>query len=88
MSTLVIPVRSDIYAYDFQVELQSVIYTLGFGFNTRANYWYMSISDQAKNLILGDIPLLSNIPLTDQYVDALLPPGRFIVIDETGKNRD
>jgi len=49
----------------------------------------MSIYDQAKeNLLIGDIPILINIPLHDQYIDEALPPGRFIAIDESGKNRE
>lgn len=86
MATLVLPIRSDFKAYDFQIELEGVIYTLDFGFNTRSQRWYMSIYDQAKeNLLIGDIPVLINIPLHDQYIDEALPPGRFIALNETGK---
>lgn len=87
MATLVIPVRSDFAAYDFQIDLEGIVYTLDFGFNQRSERWYMSIYDQAKeNLLIGDIPILINIPLHDQYIDERLPPGRFIAINETGKN--
>ena len=87
MTTLVLPVRSDFNAYDFQMELESVIYTLDFGFNSRSSRWYMSIYDQSKeNLLVGDIPILVSIPLHDQYIDPLLPPGRFIAVNETGTN--
>lgn len=87
MATLVLPIRSDFKAYDFQIDLEGVIYTLDFGFNTRSGRWYMSIYDQAKeNLLIGDIPILINIPLHDQYIDETLPPGRFIALDESGQN--
>ena len=89
MATLVLPIRSDYKAYDFQVDLEGIIYTLDFGFNTRSSRWYMSIYDQAKeNLLIGDIPVLINIPLHDQYIDENLPPGRFIALDETGNNKE
>lgn len=89
MAYIRIPVRSDFKAYRFQVELESTIYTLDFGFNSRSNLWYMSIYDQAgENLVVGDIPIQVNAPLTDQYVAEGLPPGRFIAIDETGKGKD
>lgn len=87
MATLVLPVRSDFKAYDFQVDLEGVIYTLDFGFNTRSGRWYMSIYDQSKdNLLIGDIPILINIPLHDQYIRDGLPPGRFVALDETGNS--
>jgi len=83
MATLIIPVRSDFKAYDMQVDLEGTVYTLDFGFNTRSNRWYMSIYNQAKtNLIVGDLPILVNVPLIDQYVDEALPPGRFIALNE------
>lgn len=89
MAILIIPVRSDIKAYQFQLDLEGVIYTFDFGFNTRSGRWYMSIFDQSgENLLIGDIPILINIPLHDQYIDTRLPPGRFVAIDETGKNKE
>jgi len=87
MATLILPVRSDFSAYQFQIDLEGVIYTLDFGFNTRADRWYMSIFDSSGEILLvGDIPILVNIPLADQYIDKRLPLGRFIAIDETGNN--
>ena len=89
MTTLVMPIRNDVDAYQFQIELESVIYTLDFGYNTRSGRWYMSIYDQVGEVLLvGDIPILINIPLHDQYIDTALPPGRFVAIDETGQNKE
>lgn len=89
MATLVLPVRSDITAYQFQMDLEGIIYTLDFGYNNRSGRWYMSIFDQVANtLLIGDIPILINIPLHDQYIDTSLPPGRFIALDETGQNNE
>lgn len=89
MATLVMPVRSDFPAYQFQVDIEGTIYTLDFGFNTRSGRWYMSIFDSTgETLIVGDIPILINIPLADQYIDKRLPLGRFIAIDETGNNQN
>lgn len=89
MAYIRIPVRSDVKAYDFQVDLEGVIYTLDFGYNSRSKSWYMSIYDQQKEkLIIGDIPLQTNNTLTDQYVADGLPPGRFVLLDETGKGEN
>lgn len=83
MATLVIPIRSDLQAYKFSIDLEGEIYVLDFGFNTRSGRWYMSIYDSTgETLLVGDIPILINIPLHDQYVDERLPPGRFIALNE------
>jgi hypothetical protein len=87
MTTLVIPVRSDFKSYSMKIELELVIYTLSFGYNTRRGRWYMDISDQAGNDILTGVPILINIPLCDQYIVNGLPPGRFIAIDQSGNNK-
>ena len=89
MATLVLPIRSDFKAYQFQIDLEGVIYTLDFGYNVRSERWYMSIFEQdAETLLVGDIPILINIPLHDQYIKEGLPPGRFIALDETGNNQE
>lgn len=87
MATIIIPARNDLPAYKFKITLDAVVYTLDFNFNSRSQLWNMSISDQSENLIIGDIPILTDTPLTDQYVVDGIPPGRFIALDETGKHR-
>ena len=88
MATIIIPVRNDLPAYKFKIDLEGVMYVLDFGFNDRSKIWYMSILDQSEKLVIGDLPILVNVPLTDQYVKKGLPPGRFIAIDETGKKQN
>lgn len=88
MALIEIPVRSDLKAYEFQIELDGLIYTLGFRYNERMGRWLMDISDVVEEEILNGIVLLTNVPLTDDYLKDGLPPGRFICDDRTGKNRD
>jgi len=88
MAFLEIPTNSDSEHFDFEIDLEGVVFTLEFSYNKRRDIWVMTIIDSSENILLGNIPLLTNIPLTDQYVDEELPPGRFILLDETGENRD
>lgn len=88
MTTLVLPVRSDFKSYTFKAELESVIYTFSFAYNTRRDRWYMDIGDQSGNDILTGVPILVNIPLIDQYIVKGLPPGRLIAINQTGSNKN
>lgn len=88
MALIEIPTRSDLKAYEFQIELDGDIYTLGFRYNERMQNWVMDIADGLGNEILNGIVLLTNVPLTDDYVIEGLPPGRFICDDRTGENKD
>lgn len=88
MSVIEIPVRSDLKAYEFQIELDGIVYTLKFRFNERMGRWLMDIADSISNELLNGIVLLTNVPLTDDYVVANTPPGRFFCLDKTGQNKD
>ncbi len=88
MALLEIPVRSDIPAYTFSIELEGVVYVMIFTFNARYDRWFMDIkTNEEVDLLLG-VPLIASIPLTDRFKDDRLPPGTFVVVDLTGENRD
>lgn len=87
MATIELPVRSDVKAYNFTIELDSFLYTLRFRFNDRSGLWSMDIADSIDGDILNGVSLLTNIDLIDVN-KTLLPPGRFILIDETGEDRN
>lgn len=87
MATLELPVRSDVKAYSFSLELDGLLYTFRFRFNDRTGLWSMDIADSIDNDILNGVSLLINVPLID-VTKTLLPPGEFILIDETGEDRN
>lgn len=83
MASLELPVRHDLPAYEFQIDLEGTVYTLSFTFNTRMNAWVMSIGDVNKEPLLNGVKLLTGwLPLR-QYANTKLPPGKFAVIDTT-----
>ena len=88
MAIVQLPIRTDIPAYDIQTELDGVLYTLGFSFNARANYWVMDISDANGTPILMGLRVISGWLLSDRFVMENLPPGDFFVFDTSGKNAD
>ena len=77
-------------AYDFQIDLENVTYTLDFEFNERSGQWQMSIFDSVgEDLILGSVPILVNTSLLYPYRGiANIPPGHFVAIDETGQGKN
>ena len=84
--TIELPVRSDFPSYTFQIDLEEVSFIFKFRFNERMQRWIMDINDADENPILSGVPVLTAIPLTDEYVVDGLPPGRFIAINQTGTN--
>lgn len=90
MADIQIPVRTDILAYSLEVTLEGVVYTLSFRWNARMEKWIMDIGDATGNPLLIGLVLFEGIPLIWRFVDRItgLPPGGFLVIDETGQHRD
>jgi len=87
MAALELPVRSDVKSYTFTVELDGTLYTLRFKYNDRTELWTMDIADAINNDILNGVRLLTNIALIDVVKEGI-PPGEFILIDETGEDRN
>lgn len=89
MTILEIPVRRDSYCFFETVALGDSAYMFSFRYNSRMGRWIMDIADYSGNPLLSGIPLLPSYPLTDKFIGKIpgLPPGNFVVIDETGAER-
>lgn len=89
MDYIEIPLRRDIFDYTQQITLEAVIYTLGIRYNGRMDRWLLDIKDAAASDLLLGIPLLNGVPLTYKWVGRIvgLPPGQFLLVDETGAGR-
>ena len=79
------PVRSDLPAYKFQLDLEQILYTFTFRYNERMDRWIMDIADENEDdLLLGTV-VLTEWPLIQRFKDDRLPPGEFMAIDESGE---
>jgi len=89
MTIYEIPIDSTYGAFTQKTVLDGVSYILGFRFNRTVGAWYMDISDALSNLLLCGIPLILDFPLTYRFVGRIsgLPPGLFMVIDESGNEQ-
>jgi len=88
MAILELPVRSDIPAYSFKIDLDGASFRLKFYFNKRLGRWFMDILDASDVLLISGIILLTNLAIRDQYVKDGIPAGQFILIDETGNEKN
>lgn len=79
-----IPLRSDLPFFDLQASLDGATYTLQFRWSVRAARWFMQVLDeQAENVLVGDMPLVTGLPLAT-YRAGTDPRGWFVVVDTTG----
>jgi hypothetical protein len=78
-----IPLRNDIFLYNFKISLSSIVYTLTLRYNGRMDRWIMAIADTAGNQILDGIVLLVNRNLKSQYPTLNLMPGLLQMVDTT-----
>jgi len=84
MALLKIATRADFPSYNQRVELDGVIYNLIIRYNERMSRWILDIQDQEEIDILIGIPMLTGVPLMQQYVKADLPPGEFLLLHRDG----
>ncbi len=87
MATLVMPVRADLPAYTFQIDLESKLFTFTFRYNERMDRWIMDIADENENELLLGTPILTQTNLIERFKDDNLPPGEFFAIDESGEDK-
>lgn len=89
MAIVEMPVRNDLPAFDFKQELEGTVFTFAFRFNVRFNAWIMDILDETGDvpIILGT-PVFTDVDILSRFIYDTLPPGQFVVLDETGAQRN
>lgn len=79
MATIEIPLRSDIFYYEFTKELEGVVYSFRLRYNLRADSWILDFIDIANAIRLtGGQDLLGQLHHLD------VPPGRLEIVDLDG----
>lgn len=81
MAWLQIPVQKEVPAYEMQVELERIVYTMRFRFNVRKDRWIMDVASREGTNIITGIPLLAGVDLLGKYLVENMPPGKLIVYD-------
>lgn len=68
-----------------RVELDGVTYLLDFSLNQRQDAFYLTLSDESGNFILGPLKIVSNWPLLRWHrYEKRLPPGELYAIALNG----
>lgn len=80
-----IPLRTDVFLYQFRITLTNVVYSMSLRYNGRMDRWILSIADIAGKPIISGIPLLINKDLLEQYPSLNVLAGKLIAIDVSQK---
>lgn len=86
MAVLELPIRADLPAYDFTVELDGTVYTLALRYNERMARWIMDLMTSDGVQIISGIPLLTNCDLIGRFRYNIVPPGKFLAYDTSGND--
>jgi hypothetical protein len=73
---VIIPIKNN-PNHTLIIELESVIYKLGFLYNVEGAFWSMTIWDENDNLLIAGIKIVANYPLLFSHINSSLPPGDF-----------
>lgn len=88
MAVIEIPLRNDLDAYDFSIDLDGKTYNFDIAYNTRTGLWYLTISDSDLVQLVGGLPLVVNSDLVNRFHREELPPGFLMLYDTSGNNQE
>jgi hypothetical protein len=88
MAVTELPVDATEPAYDVDFIMSGVVYRLYLAWNTRGEYWAMSIGLTDGTMLAEGQPLRADWEVFRQVVSADMPPGRIICVDTSGAGLD
>jgi len=80
MSIIELPVRNDVDAFDYRIDLDGSTYSITFAWNTRDERWYIYLRTSAGDDIAFS-PLLINADLWTRFKLDAAPPGVMFMVD-------
>ena len=86
MPSLLLPTRSDLGNYSFEVELDGVVFGLIIRFNRRDNRWYFDLLDAEGAPLREGIKVVSNWPLLRTMVQQGRPEREIAAIRANGSD--
>lgn len=86
MSIVSIPVFPENASFTENITLDGVNYIMHIYWNVRDEYWYFGLFLPDGTMVLNGIKMPVNYTLISSFVGANVPPGDFILFDESGNN--
>lgn len=82
-----LPLRNDVEAFRYRVDLDSRTYGIFISWNERDARWMIYLSDSANTEIASSV-LLLNVDLWTRFRLPNTPPGVMFLIDPTGSTEE
>lgn len=86
--SLVLPTRTDLARYSFDIDLDAAKFTFDFEWNDRDAGWYFSMADADGVALLSGRRVVLGYPLIRIYKGAGFPPGELVAIDTSSQNQE
>jgi len=83
-----LPCRTDVPAYDFEIDLDDRSFLLVFHWNDRAAAWFFSITSADGDLLVAGRRVVVDFPLLSRFRDNRLPSGEIVAVDTSGEQRN
>lgn len=80
----VIPLRTDLDHYSFEVQLDGVNFGFAFRWNARDESWWISFSNGLGEPLVSSLKAVVDVPLLNRFRDYRLPQGTLMLLDTTG----
>jgi hypothetical protein len=85
---IVLPTRPSAPDHSFEIELDGVLFRLTFLWNSRGEFWSMSIADVNGVQLLDGRRVVVGFPLLARFRDPRLPAGELTAVDIGGTQAD
>lgn len=88
MATFELPTSSgeDVFPlYEFEVELDGVLFRLDMNFNSRQQTWFMNLRDADGTMLRSGVPIVSGFPLLARMVQQSRPAGTLMAVPVSGE---
>lgn len=72
-------------AFTEEIELDNIPYRFTLNWNTRGEYWSLSIADRDLIKLISGVKLVMDYELLRRYPARSTPPGELYVIDPSGQ---
>ena len=80
----IIPFQNDLPSFSEEVTIDGIPYILDFSWNSRGEFWSMSIYNRDQTPLILGVKLVLFFGLINKFVDIGLPPGDIYVVDPSG----
>lgn len=88
MAIVQCPTQNNLPSFQYVINLDGTNYTLTFTYNIRMSKWFLNLADGVGNVIISQVPMVSDWPLFDRFNEAAIPPGTIFPWDTSGQDLD